>query len=707
MCFVLALLLLTAPPAGDRVQLDFPDQVELQAVVDYVAASLGLNVIYDDEALRKKVALRVAEPVPKAALLGVLRTVLQSRGLALIETDTPGWLRIVPLEKAAAESGRLRHALAEDESAAVVTLVTPVRHVDIERVRAAVTPYLSKPGGNLLALPEARLLVITDLTGNVRRVAELIQLIDVATGAPTVEVIPVKREDAEQLAKRVSQLLSEQARMRGVTEPPLSLQADPTLSAIVALGLPGQIAAARELIARFDAPVARNTTTIQTRYAPPSRLQPLLTQAISGPPLKIVADEASHTLMITATDEQQRQIEALVKRFDTEPASIATRIQFYKLRERRADDVFTTLGQLLGVKDGGSPAAAGETAAPREAARVLPNDVNPAAGLSGNGPTVNERSAVSAIRGENFSVTLDAHTNSIIVIGPSEIHQQIQRLLEQMDRRRPQVLVEVTLVSISEDESLSLGVELSGVDIGAPYDYLLYTAFGLSNFNPTTGARTVSVAPGGTGVLIAPDEVPLIIQALQTAGNTKVFSAPRILVDDNGSGRLESVAESPFTSVNASDTVATTSFAGFAKAGTQLTIEPHIAEGDHLELQYTITVSSFTGSGDGTVPPPRTSDTIASTVRVPDGHTVVIGGLRTETIADSISQVPLLGDVPGVGWLFGARSNSRSRARLYAFIRPTIMRDQRFLDLKHVSRSDLEAANISDGLPPDRLKLMP
>src|SRR5262249_24531879 len=154
--------------------------------------------------------------------------------------------------------------------------------------------------------------------------------------------------------------------------------------------------------------------------------------------------------------------------------------------------------------------------------------------------------------------------------------------------------------------------------------------------------------------------------------------APRILVDDNASGQIESVAESPFTSVNASQTVATTSFAGFAKAGTQLSIEPHIAEGDHLELHYNLTVSSFTGAGSVTAPPPRSSDTLTSVIRVPDGHTVIVGGLLSETVGESSSHVPFFGDIPIAGLLFGNNSTSRSKVRLYAFIRPTILRDDRF-----------------------------
>ena len=127
-------------------------------------------------------------------------------------------------------------------------------------------------------------------------------------------------------------------------------------------------------------------------------------------------------------------------------------------------------------------------------------------------------------------------------------------------------------------------------------------------------------------------------------------------------------------------------------------------EGDHVEINYSLTVSSFTGTGTGNAPPPRSSDTLSSTIRVPDGHTVIVGGLLTETLADSSSHVPLLGDLPLIGWLFGSKSDSRSKVRLYAFIRPTILRDDRFEDLKYLSQESLEAAGVDDGLPPTRMQ---
>ncbi len=715
--FALLLMYPQHTAAAEQVRLDFPENVELKVVVDYVAATLSLNVIYDETQLNKRIALRVSEPIPKDSLLGLLRTLLRSRGLALVEAEEPGWLRIIQAERAQSEAGPLQRSLPpEAEQAGVLTYVLPVQYAELERIKTAVTPYLSKPGGSLLAVPESRLLLITDYARNIQRVAELAQLIDVETPSVVIETIPVRHQDPAELASLVGQLLAEQARFAPSTETQLqaSLQPDPVSGGLIALGLPQQIERARQLLERFDVPLQHRTRVYRPRFVTASRLRTLAEQLIGGLGLRIVADDASNTLVVTARPEEHARVAELLEQFDTAPMASATPLRFYKLLNRRADDVFATLGGLLGgrMADTGEDETLGDESLPVPGPNRPPGapaaiQIPPRPPAMRESTTADEaRGEAVSIQGEGFSISLDEHTNSIIVIATPELHQQIEQLIAELDKRRPQVLVEVTLVSVTVDDSLNLGVELNAIELGDPWNYLLFTSFGLSTYTPSTGQRRLNVAPGGTGVLLAPDEVPIILQALQTRGSTRVYAAPRILVDDNAMGRIESVSESPFTSVNASDTVATTSFAGFAKAGTQLSIEPHIAEGDHVEINYNLTVSSFTGAGSGTTPPPRSSDTISSTIRVPDGHTVVVGGLLTETLGEAASQVPLLGDIPGIGWLFGSRTRSQSKVRLYAFIRPTILRDDGFEDLRYISQDDLKAAGVDDGFPPDRFQYM-
>jgi len=168
--------------------------------------------------------------------------------------------------------------------------------------------------------------------------------------------------------------------------------------------------------------------------------------------------------------------------------------------------------------------------------------------------------------------------------------------------------------------------------------------------------------------------------------------------------RVRGVAREPFTSINASDTVATTSFGGTEDAGTTVTLTPHIAEGDHVVLEYSIELSAFTGDavateGGGVVPPSSQQNSFEGTVTVPDGHVVVIGGLDNVADTNSRSQLPFLGDLPFIGGLFGATSKTETHSRFYAFMRVTILRDSSFEDLKLLSRGDLARAGVGDGHP--------
>jgi general secretion pathway protein D len=715
--------------AADDVRLDLPETVELKAVVDYIAVTLGLNVIYDESQLTKTVSLRTTEPVPRESLLGLLRTVLRSRGLALVPAEQTGWLKIIPVEQIASEGGPLARELPPPEVAdgEVVTYLLPMRQADLEAVKTALTPYLTKGIGTVLAAPEARLLVVTDFADKVRRAAEIAELLDATAPTVGVETIPVRHQDPRDLAATVTTLLSEQARLdvRAKAAPALALQPDPLSGGLIAIGPPDQLAHARILVEQFDQPIERRTELYQPRYIAANRLRTLIEQMLPTAGAKLAADEPSNTLVVTAPADVHRRIGELLARFDTAPPESATPLRFYKLLNRRADDAFATIGMLLmGAQTGtgtGSTSAAKDAEMPRATSAHPLGSSGSAVGEAHSGglqiPPRPPQAANSAagggagaavgIQGDGFALSLDLHTNSIIALATPERHQQIEQLVRALDQRRPQVLVEVTLVSVTVDDSLNLGVELQTQDLdNDPWRFELFSSFGLGTIDPTTGARHLTPAMGGTGVLLAPDEVPIIVQALANSGKTRVYSAPRILVDDNATGTIESVAESPFTSVNASDTVATTSFAGFAKAGTQLTIEPHIAEGDHLEINYSLSVSSFTGAATGTAPPPRSSDTITSTIRVPDGHTVIVGGLLTETLGESSSHVPLIGDVPILGLLFGTNSQSKSKVRLYAFIRPTVLRHESFEDLKYISKDGLDAAGLDDDYPPSRWQYM-
>ena len=216
------------------------------------------------------------------------------------------------------------------------------------------------------------------------------------------------------------------------------------------------------------------------------------------------------------------------------------------------------------------------------------------------------------------------------------------------------------------------------------------TSFGLTA--EAAGQRTItSGLSGGLGAVIRPDELPLVVHALESSGKAQVHSAPKLLVNDNAQGIISAIAEEPYSQVNASDTVATTSFAGYVKAGTEFFVTPHISEGDHLRLEYQITLNSFTGSSaDALLPPARDSSMVQSEATVPDGHTIIVGGLRHVVEKETAASVPVLGDIPLLGALFRRVTTVQETNRLYLFVTPTILRDPHFGDLKNISDSDYQ-----------------
>jgi len=156
-------------------------------------------------------------------------------------------------------------------------------------------------------------------------------------------------------------------------------------------------------------------------------------------------------------------------------------------------------------------------------------------------------------------------------------------------------------------------------------------------------------------------------------------------------GTILSIAEEPTTQTNQGETTTTTSFAGFVEAGTQFAITPHISETDYLRVEYKITLNSFgTRTSDPSIPPPRNTSSIQSEATVPDGHTIVVGGLQSSNESKSVDKIPLLGDIPLLGLAFKNTITKKRYTTTYLFITTTIIKNEDFGDLKSISEEALK-----------------
>jgi general secretion pathway protein D len=296
-------------------------------------------------------------------------------------------------------------------------------------------------------------------------------------------------------------------------------------------------------------------------------------------------------------------------------------------------------------------------------------------------------------------VTADPSTNTLIIVAPPAVQRSYEELIQTLDRRRPQVLIEARVVVIDTSDDFSLGIEISGGDRTGADRLFAFTSFGLSDVDPVTGALSLIPGRGFNWTLVDPDVADAVLRALTVHRRSRVLATPRVLVNDNATGTLASVAEVPFTSVNASQTVATTSFAGFAEAGTTIEVQPRISDGNSIELRFSVSLNSFTGQGSEGVPPPRQTDQVTSSATIPDGHTIIVGGLNRENSGTTVQGVPILEHIPFLRLLTSNTTKTMSRTTLFVFLRPVILRDDKFRDLRFISDRDMEKACVPAQFP--------
>lgn len=738
-----------APAAADQVQLNLPDQADLTLLIDYVSQRLGVKILYDEQVANKRVTIKAPEKIPVDSLLPVLESALKIKGMALVDADVPGWKQVVPvkdLAQIARPTAPGVAALEDLENTTAVTQAFPLQFVDPAKLATIIKPFLTETGANSITIPERKLLIITDYARNLQRIAKLIETIDQA-GPPTeLEFYEVKHLEASALAQQIREVLA--ARIKtdpaAVAAAPFEISHDERTNQLVIVATDTLLTQVLKLARTLDVPLGVRTEVYSFQYVAAERIDKLVKDLVD--PLTVerlyrsAIDGDDNLLIVTAPEEIHKRIEWLRGEMDVESKRPGSSVQFYKLKNANSEEVLATLQSIQqtgysnsfsyfsqtygssGVR-GVSPLGRGPTGAagyslgrpyqnqfapgpnypatpaqapPTEPPVMLPEQPQPDAAA---GEIATAETAALAFAHEAARVTADPYTNSIIVVGDRTVQEVYKNLIEFLDKKRPQVMIEARVVIIDTSDNYSLGVEFSAGDRNGAKRLFEFTSYGLSEVDPVTGALSIIPGRGFNFTLVDPSVADAVLRALATHRRARVLSAPRVLVNDNSTGTLASVTEVPFTSVNASNTVATTSFAGFAEAGTTIEVLPRISDDDHLVLEYVVTLNSFTGEGGAGVPPPRQTDEVRSTVTIPDGHTVIVGGLNRSNSSLSQDGIPFVENIPLLRELTSLRSTAKSQTTLYVFLRPVIMRDDQFRDLRYLSDKDLNCAGCQTNFP--------
>ncbi len=444
----------------------------------------------------------------------------------------------------------------------------------------------------------------------------------------------------------------------------------------------------------------------------------------------ITIDDRTGTLLIAATPSEHEAIRALIERLDSSPGARRTQVRSFPIRNRSVTDLVPILQQLMRAELGDdalnadgtditSPRRPGETRAPLppvtadDARRRDPtnawrsptsnpstNDAWPASSSArGAGERWDRERFDRAPTAPPITFTADNATNTLLAMGEPRLLEQLESLIKQLDVRQPQVMLEVLLVSLTDSQTLDLGLELEKLDLDGDIQLRLSSLFGLSS---RSGAGQVTAGgAGGTGVVLRPGDFSVVLRALQTLNKGRSLSMPMVLVTNNEQATLDSTLEQPFASTTSpSNSNSTTSFGGSLPAGTQISIKPQIADADQLTLDYQLSLSSFAGAASSpNLPPPRQQNRVQSIATIPDGHVVVVGGIELQTDGKASSQVPLLGDLPVIGEAFKTRSKNSGKQRFYVFIRANVLRERGFEDLKYMSEVRTKETGVDDGWP--------
>ncbi|QQE12589.1 hypothetical protein JD969_03735 [Planctomycetota bacterium] len=681
-----------------EIELKFAPNIELRFLVDYVSQQLKIDILYDESINNKRITLQTHGKVKKGQLLDLLNNILEIKGLVLVE-DESGWRRIVPAKNFDKYTlARVSNDTQDqfDSSFDIVTLYSKLDHTEASKLQGLVSPLLTQPGGSIHILNDQNVLVVTDYVKIIDKVQKLLEMADRPSKEIEHRFFEIKFANLSELSRDLTQILSSQKRLQDKG----SQQSDNVivmpcvrLNYLLVLGEAKYVQEVESYIHALDRELPGSTQVYHLKYKKPSKILKIVESSLRVGDndkyiLNIVPDDDSRSLIVTATEYMHVKINKIVNHLDVLTQTPQTIIHSYKLSFADAKEVLSTIQQLENKNLGLSN---------------FKDDLKKNFNEKQNDIENND-----LLHPDTITVTADINTNSIIVIGSSQIHEVYSQLIKLLDKRRPQVLIECTIVTLDENDSETLGVELGGdIEFGDSITSKLFTSFGLSAYDAETGVRTVGASTGFNGTLVKTDVVDVLVKALVKKGNSRILAMPRLLVNDNATGKINSVNEAPTTSINSDNGVSNSGFGGYEEAGTQISVTPHIAEGDHLRLEYNITLNSFTGEGSGGNPPPRQTNEVSSEVTVPDGYTIIVGGVKRIDQSEGKSAVPILGELPVLEYLFGSRENKHSESVMYVFIRPIILRDDDFSDLKYFSNRSLGQANMDASYPVSEPLLMP
>lgn len=658
-----------AQQADNRVSLNFVD-TDIPAVLRALSLFTQRNFLVDPR-VKGKLTLVSDRPVDSAQALSMLTGALRLQGFAIVDVD--GVTRVVPeadaklqgsavvggpgvggarpAGAATAAGGRApvpvsAFAKGGGNSGEMLTRVFPLKYENAANLVPVLRPMVP-PNNPINAYPGNNTLVVTDYADNLERIAAVIARIDVPSSMDT-DVVPVQSAIATDIAILASQLLDTQS-----SDPTqrIAIVADPrSNSVLVRSGSPARTRLARELIQKLDAQQNRagNLHVVYMRNAQATRIAEVLGGLLTGQ-----ANSAPGAAPGASSSTGGTQGGA-----------------------RTQNTASSTSNQAgLGMTSQSGSSRGGLSGEQERIARE--DDSSQAVSYSAGGATIQA----------------DPATNSLIISAPEPLYRSLREVIDQLDQRRAQVLVESLIVEVSEEKAAEFGIQwmtgagningngtsfIGGTNLGGSG----ITGNGPTSIDAIGRGLSLGVVKGTVDVL--GNEVinlGVLARAMQNTGEANILSTPNLLTLDNQSASILVGKTVPFVTgqyVTSGSNGSSNPFQTIERedVGLKLNIRPQISEGGAVKLDIYQEVSSIDESRStpttGIVTNKRAIDT---SVLIDDGQIIVLGGLLEDNVTLTSNSVPGLGSLPVIGSLFRYDTRKHTKTNLMVFLRPYVVRD--------------------------------
>jgi general secretion pathway protein D len=696
------------PPGtrGRNIVLNF-DNADIETVIQAASEIVGFNYVLAPD-VRGKVTVQTAGRIPQEEVLGVLLAILEVHGFTAIKAGN--LYKIVKIEGARERAvptiiGSTADATRPDDE--VITQIVSVRYASAVDLTTLLRPMISARG-SLAAHRETNVLIVTDTAANVRRLLEIVRLVDVEVALEELQIIPIKFADANDLATILNQLY-QTGRVRPGGAP----------------GAPG-------------AAVPPPPPPAPGAPAPPRPPGPATAEATGAerPPF-IIAERRSNSLVVHGRKRDIEAIKRLIEQLDQNIYS-GRRVFIYYAENAKSRDLAATLNSIYGAPQTtqtsttpGAPTTPGggffgpptSPTSPFGGPGSRAPGPTSAAGPGGapSGPPVVGTGLVAeagVLEGQVRFVA-DETTNAVIVTTYPRAWEEIQETIRQLDRMPRQVLIEVLVTEVTLTDDTQLGMDWAirtgkftiasssispaqNPRIGPPSPLFPRPGGGTDSDSDSSSSNlsnlTSLVLPAGglTAIAFSADQFFAMITALAADNRINVISNPHVLTSENKKAVINVSTSIPIitsqqipfgtgTTAGQAAIVGTQSVE-YRDTGVVLTVTPRIGERGTVALDVKQEVNDI-----GAEVPPTNSLSIIkreaeTSVVLLNNQTLVLGGLIRDRRATVNRGIPVLKDIPILGYIFGFKSENVQKTELLILITPRVV------------GTALDAARITDEL---------